>query len=247
MENIRDWMRPDAGPRERTILPRPKAEAKAKEPTETVEPARAAEPRRSAKKTVEAVQPALSDVQLKLVEGASLLLGREKIALGGRSYNSDCSGTVRAIYEYAGIDLTSRFSRHTGNGVTRIFKMLEEEGLLYDTQYPVPGDMVFWDNTYDRDGDGRWDDELTHVGMVTESYVDGTIRYTHFHYGRNSVVVENMNLLTPNVFKKSVNGRSVVVNAPIRIRERDVTYPINQGLTSHLYRIFGKGYLMEQG
>jgi len=250
LDNLKDRFRPDAKPRERTILPRREPEPppeQSEEATESAKTDEAAEPQRISRKTVEAVQRELSEVQMKLVEGASLLLGREEIALGGRSYNSDCSGTVRAIYEYAGIDLTSRFARYTGNGVTRIFRMLEEEDLLYDTEYPVPGDVIFWDNTYDRDGDGRWNDELTHIGMVTESYVDGTIRYTHFHYGRNSVVMENMNLLTPNVYKKSVNGESIVVNAPMRIREKGVSYPINQGLTSHLYRIFGKGYLMEKG
>ena len=111
--------------------------------------------------------------------------------------------------------------------------------------YPEPGDLVVWDNTYDKNNDGLRNDELTHIGMVIESYGDGTIRYVHFHYGRNSVVIENMNLVTPNVYKKTVKGESIVVNAPMRITEKGVKYSINTGLTSHLFRIFGRAYLLE--
>ncbi len=28
------------------------------------------------------------------------------------------------------------------------------------------GDLVFFDNTYDRNGDGKFDDRITHVGIV---------------------------------------------------------------------------------
>ncbi len=199
---------------------------------------------RPEKKTEEAEMTVeiLSDTQKKLVEGAEMLVGKTNIALGDKVFSSDCSGTIRAIYFYAGIDLVSQFGRYTGNGVTRIYKMLEEENLLYDTPFPAPGDLLFWDNTYDRNGDGKWNDMLTHIGMVTEARRDGAIRYVHFHYGANSVIIENMNLLTPNIFKKAVGGKSVIVNAPMRIREKSTEYPLSRGLTSHLYRIFGKGY-----
>jgi hypothetical protein len=221
------------------------ASEEAEEIAEAVEPktARTA----AAAKKAEAIQKDLSEIQQRLVEGAAELIGKHSIDLGGKQYNSDCSGTVRAIYAYAGIDLAAWFGRYTGNGVTRIYRTLEDEELLYETHYPEPGDLLFWDNTYDRNSDGLWNDELTHIGMVMESYRDGTIRYVHFHYGRNSVVVENMNLVTPNVYKKTIGGESVIVNAPMRMTERGVKYPINKGLTSHLFRIFGRGYLLESG
>ena len=78
----------------------------------------------------------------------------------------DCTGTVLAIYYYAGIDLARDFNKYSGNGVTRLYKSLQAQKLLYETRYPVTGDIIFWDNTYDRNEDGRWNDTLTHVGIT---------------------------------------------------------------------------------
>ena len=41
-----------------------------------------------------------------------------------------------------------------GNGVGRIYKTLETEDLLYTTSTPLVGDIIFWDNTWDANGDG---------------------------------------------------------------------------------------------
>ncbi len=185
----------------------------------------------------------LSYRQKKLVEGAYKLLGYRgnRIVVRGRSFNFDCSGTILAIYYYAGIDLTREFSRYTGNGVLRLYKILYYAHLLYLTKTPRPGDLIFWDNTYDRNHNGKMDDYLTHIGMVVNVYSDGTIEYVHEHI-RKGIVIERMNLRYPNTYRKRINGRFVIINAPIRIKEKGKPHP-SKWLASQLLRAFGKGYL----
>jgi hypothetical protein len=45
-------------------------------------------------------------------------------------------------------------------------------------EWPAPGDLVFWRDTYDRNRNGRPDDGLTHAGIV-EYVVDGTVVFVH--------------------------------------------------------------------
>ncbi len=185
----------------------------------------------------------LSYRQKKLVEGAYKLLGYRgrKIVIRGKRFNFDCSGTILAIYYYAGIDLTREFSRYTGNGVLRLYKILYYAKLLYLTRTPRPGDLIFWDNTYDRNHNGKMDDYLTHIGMVVNVYDDGTIEYVHEHI-RKGIIIERMNLRYPNTYRKKINGKFVIINAPIRIKEKGKPHP-SKWLASQLLRAFGKGYL----
>ncbi len=185
----------------------------------------------------------LSPIQRKLVEGAYRLVGYrgKRIVVRGRSFNFDCTGTILAIYYYAGIDLSRAFSKYTGNGVLRLYKIFYHKGLLYLTKRPKSGDLIFWDNTYDRNGNGKMDDYLTHVGMVVGVYKDGTIEYVHEHI-RKGITIERMNLYTPNTYGKRVNGKFIIVNAPIRMKVAGKTHP-NKWLASQLLRAFGKGYL----
>ena len=148
-----------------------------------------------------------------------------------------------AIYWYAGIDLARDFGMFGGNGVTRLYKSLERENLLYNTSSPLAGDIIFWDNTYDADGDSAWNDPLTHVGMVLNVDVDGTVAYVHQHI-RNGIVIEYMNLRSPAVQSKLELGRMKILNSPLRLAQRGKPHPPNW-LAGQLYRTLGMGYLFE--
>ena len=143
------------------------------------------------------------DVQRLLAEGGRWAVGRRHLVVRGRTFPYDCTGTVLAIYWYAGIDLARDFGEYSGNGVMRLYRSLEKQNLLYSSPHPATGDVIFWDNTYDRNGDGAWNDTLTHMGMVLASSPDGTIQYVHLNYSRG-IVIENMNLLEPDQHKKLV-------------------------------------------
>lgn len=178
---------------------------------------------------------AISETQRLIVDGGASLIGKKSLVVGGVTYPNDCTGLVRAAYAFASIDLAYRFDRYSGNGVLRLYKTLKEAGLLYATRYPAPGDLIFWDNTYDADGNGRADDELTHVGLVLSSEADGSIRYLHYHI-RLGPVIERMNLTRPDDDSDGPGGR---VNAFIRMRGSPGAAGDN---AAQLFRVFGKGY-----
>jgi hypothetical protein len=182
-----------------------------------------------------------SDVQRLLAEGARKVLGRRHLVVRGRSFPYDCTGLVLAIYWYAGIDLARDFEQYSGNGVLRLYHSLERENLLYSSPHPTTGDIIFWDNTYDRNGDGAWNDSLTHVGMVLASHPDGNIQYVHLNYTRG-IVIESMSLLEPDLHKKLVRGQLRILNSPIRLKEPGRLHP-PLWLAGQLYRVLGMGYL----
>jgi len=186
-------------------------------------------------------EEAVARRQQALVKAANGLLGREELVVRGRRFNMDCTGVVLAVYYSAGLDLSREFDRYSGNGVTRLYKSLEARELLYRTRDPAPGDIIFWDNTYDRNGDGLWNDTLTHTGMVVNTHTDGRVEYIHMNY-RRGIILETMNLHNPDAHQDTRLGRVTIVNSPMRMKEAGSPHP-DKWLASQLYRIFGKGYL----
>ena len=181
------------------------------------------------------------DVRRKLAEGGNHVLGKQKLVIRGKRFNMDCTGAVLAIYYYAGIDLARDFNKYKGNGVTRLYRSLESKDLIYETQLPVTGDIIFWDNTYDRNKDGQWNDSLTHVGMVMSVSSDGTIEYVHLNY-RKGIIIEYMNLHEPDVHQQLEKGQMRIVNSPMRMKQAGKAHPENW-LAGQLYKTFAMGYL----
>jgi len=175
----------------------------------------------------------LTATQEKVIEGSYWALGKRQLKVRDKVFNLDCSGTVMAIYYYAGIDLSRDFAKYSGGGTERIFRYLEEKELLYDTEMPVPGDIIFWDNTYDKNGDGKRNDKLTHVGIVVEVDEEGTITYLHEHY-KKGIILETMNLKIPDDQEK---------NSAMRMKGTGMD---GGWLSSHLYRILAMAYELEE-
>jgi hypothetical protein len=198
-------------------------------------------PQRGRPQTVNPAARGSEEIRRKLAEGGRYVMGKRELIIRGRRFNMDCTGTILAIYYYAGIDLARDFNKYTGNGVTRLYKSLEAQGLLYDTRYPVTGDIIFWDNTYDRNEDGQWNDPLTHVGMVMSVSEEGDVEYVHLNY-RRGIITENMNLRKPQIHERMEKGQMRIVNSPIRMKQAGKSHPENW-LSGQLFRIFGMGYL----
>lgn len=178
---------------------------------------------------------ALAEVRQQIVDGGLSLVGKEKLVVNGKSYSFDCTGVVLASYAFAEIDLAFRFNRYSGNGVRRIFYTLHDEDLLYRVDYPIPGDIIFWDNTYDANRNGKVDDEFTHVGLVIAVADDGLISYLHHHY-RQGAIVEYMNLLEPD---KDFDNAGRRINSALRMRGLGGDIGTN---AAQLFRIFGQGW-----
>ena len=163
--------------------------------------------------------------------GAAWAEGRTNLTVNGRSFNLDCTGVVLAVYWYAGIDLQAAFPRYAGNGVTRLYRYMADLDALYRPDIPAPGDIVFWDNSYDKNQNGRVDDDLTHCGMVVSTGVDGEVVYIHHNYVKG-IVTERMNPADPGDPDK---------NSGMRMKSLGPT-PEGEWSAGHLYRKSGRGY-----
>ena len=187
--------------------------------------------------------PAVIALRDKLVQGVHAVLGRNELLIRGRRFTMDCTGTVLAIYWYAGIDLSKDFPRLRGTGVSRIYQTLQRRDLLYTTAHPLSGDIIFWDNTYDENGYNGWDNPLSHMGMVVSVDPSGTIAYVHYHV-RRGITIDYMNLESPNIQNRMENGSLKVVNSPLRLAVPGRPHPA-RWLAGQLYRAMGLGYLLQ--
>ena len=145
---------------------------------------------------------AQSDLQARLAaRGASLLgQGRERFQVAGQVFNGDCSGFVEAVYALEGIQLRrilqAAAPRET-SAVAAAWAAAARYGRRWrGGAWPSPGDLVFFDDTWDRNGDGRRDDPLTHIGLVEWVDVDGTV--TFLHRGGHGVTRGQLNLRRPD-------------------------------------------------
>jgi hypothetical protein len=162
-------------------------------------------------RTEEQIKAPLSADEKAVLASANTLLGQPpdaRVNVNGRAFTLDCIGTVSAIYYGVNVDLQRDFSRYDGNGVNRLYQSLKALKGLHRDQYPRPGDVIFWDNTWDANGDGNHaNDPRTHAGVVIAVDDDGTIHYEHEHI-RKGVIVETMNLLHPDDYYDS-RGRII--------------------------------------
>lgn len=173
----------------------------------------------------------ISLIQEDLVESANWALGKKKLEVNGKKFNLDCSGVVMAVYYRSGIDLQSYIKTYTGGGVQRLYAFMNDEQLLYKQPQLAPGDMLFWDNTYDKNDDGKKNDTLTHVGMVVYADEEGNIQYIHHNY-RLGIVLAKMNLLDPD---------NLEMNSPMRAKGAEKGHaPL--WLSSHLLKQAARAY-----
>jgi hypothetical protein len=140
-------------------------------------------------------------------------------------FRDDCSGYVEAVLDEVGVPLS---------GSTRQFyEAARAAGALHHRKLPAPGDLVFFDDTYDRDGDGQTNDPLTHIAVVVEVDGRGTITMAHSGTSRGRSTLK-MNLLHPED-RRGGNGDEI--NEFLR-RRRDGDPPETVYLASELWRAF---------
>ena len=116
------------------------------------------------------------------------------LIFNNRVFSNDCSGLIYGIFWSVGIDLISEISKESGNGVKRLFAVMEKNNLLHYNKYPEPGDLIFWNNTY-----GTWGkNPLSHIGVVVSVDRGGNIEYVHNNTYLGKINIERMNLHTPH-------------------------------------------------
>jgi len=189
-------------------------------------------------------QPAARDEltarQETIVAAARRVLATQSTTVGDTTYSYDCTGTILTIYAHAGIYLMGLFPNYSGNGVARLHGIARDYHLLHARSLPEPGDLIFWDNTYDRNQDGNWNDPLTHAGLVIDVDEDGTVLYVHHNY-RRGIVSATMNLAEPETYQ---SPEGAVLNAPMRMASQRAANP-DLWLSSHLFREYAAMYRIE--
>ncbi len=114
-------------------------------------------------------------VREAIAQAAAASIGKTPITVAGVRYRFDCSGVAAGIYAKAGLPLDD------GTGApsaTALYELVRTRGSLRKNN-PLPGDLVFFDDTYDSNNNGRRDDPLSHVGVVEKVLPDGTVVFVH--------------------------------------------------------------------
>ncbi|MBM7116912.1 CHAP domain-containing protein [Archangium primigenium] len=158
------------------------------------------------------------------------LVGQKQVRVAGRTWPSDCTGFVEAVYSEAGVSFRSA-AQAGDNGVTAFYRYARAQGRVYTKGKPRPGDLVFFRETYDRNKDGRRNDGLTHVGLVDAVEADGTV--VVIHRVSRGVVRYRMNLARPGLGKDPRTG--VVLNDMLRVSKGN-KMPV---LTGQLFVAYG--------
>jgi|SRR5687768_17158336 hypothetical protein len=172
--------------------------------------------------------------QKAIVQTASRLVGARTIQTGNRFIAYDCAGVTRAIYLSQGIDLYEGSEQKAhANGVRLIHEHVRAYGRIHRGPTVRPGDLVFFDNTWDFNQDGVLNDPLTHVGIVESVEQNGTIVF--ISRVSNAIERYRMNLREPNAIRAS-NGR--LLNDSLR--RKKAGDPLATGyLTGQLFAGFG--------
>ncbi len=172
--------------------------------------------------------------RLAIVESAARLVGARAITSQGKRIAYDCAGVTRAIFLEHGIDLyRGAFNDPKGNGVRLIHNHVRQHGTFHRGSNVNPGDLVFFDNTWDFNGDGKLNDPLTHVGVVERLEGDGTVIF--ISRVANAIERYRMNLDQPHVHK---TAQGLVLND--YIRRKHPTDPENAArLTGELFTFYG--------
>jgi hypothetical protein len=165
---------------------------------------------------------------------AAQLVGIRTIEVSGRRIFADCAGVTREIFLRHGIDLyAGGEAGQDANGVRLIYGHVQHHGRLHRGPVVRPGDLVFFDDTWDYNGDGIVNDALTHVGIVETVDIDGTVVFI----SRVTAAVQRyrMNLRMPSIHRTS-DGR--ILNDYLR-RKRWNDSGETVYLTGELFAGFG--------
>jgi hypothetical protein len=116
----------------------------------------------------------------------------------------------------AGIDIDSKVNFFSFSKTVDYYNIFRSSGKLFKEGIVKPGDLVFFDNTYDRNGNKLFDDKLTHVGIVVG--IDESTKSIFFvdKSRGNKVSLKSLNLAKRDVHKILVDGVSYEINSYVR-------------------------------
>ena len=119
-------------------------------------------------------------------------------------FRADCSGFVEAS--------TARASAPLTGNTASLWELANAANATHRRKRPRLGDLAFFDDTHDRNKDGRRNDPLTHIAIVVGLEPDGTILLAHDGTSQGRSLFK-MNLYTPDV---ALNEQGDRVNSALR-------------------------------
>lgn len=125
-----------------------------------------------------------------------------------------------------------RFDNTDALSIIDLYRAIQTSGTIYHSETPIVGDLVFFHNTYDANGDRRNNDWYVHVGVIESVDRNGTIAFLSY---RNGVVTRDyMNL--KHAHETRVDGETA--NSSLRTKQKsDPAY--TQYLAAELFAGFG--------
>lgn len=171
---------------------------------------------------IEHLEPATNGTRKgrRVARAAESFLGKKRMTVSGTKYRYDCSGMVCAAHVKAGMQL--------GGNTRSMYKYAKDMGVFHKRKRPDVGDVAFFDNTWDRNKNGRRDDDLTHIAIVEKVERDGTI--TLIHLGNSGINRLVMNLKHPS---HKLNAQGKPWNSVLRNQKK------GKRLTGQLFAGFG--------
>jgi len=157
--------------------------------------------------------------------------------------NTDCSNFVRAVYWKAlEVDLfyesvsSGAANSNAKSGCLLLHAYFSKKHRF--NKNPKAGDIVFFDNTYDKNLNKKWDDPLTHVGLVENIEKDGTVSYIHGNTGSPKAIKKAyLNIKYPSTYQQA--GKTI--NTYLRKKYEWETVAQRKQLSGQLVKGFG-GY-----
>ncbi len=165
---------------------------------------------------------------------------RQKLVATALSYKGrkgiDCSGFIRKVMLRNNITIFEKQSirRRGDNGVKIIFNTLRKYHKIFRSYKKVkPGDLIFFDNTYDKNHNRLYDDRLTHIGMVLSVDKAGTIKF--IHSTGKGIIISFLNIRYRHKYRDR-NGK--VINSFLRRKSRRDSHRVKY-LAGELVSYFG--------
>ncbi|MFK7928444.1 MAG: YARHG domain-containing protein [Myxococcota bacterium] len=131
--------------------------------------------------------------------------GREVARVADRYRNEQprlrinaCNGLIEDILRDAGLNMRG--------AVRTLNAKMKDKGWIHHRRVPLPGDVVFFDRTYDSNGNGRQDDRLSHIAVVISVDEDGTAHLVH--RGSKGIRPLTMNLKHPST-RRDADGKDL--------------------------------------
>jgi hypothetical protein len=140
-------------------------------------------------------------------------------------FRADCSGFVEASTARAGAPLK-------GNTAS-FWELANAQQATHRRKRPRIGDLAFFDDTHDRNDDGRRNDALTHIAIVVGLEPDGTILMAHDGTSKGRSLFK-MNLYAPD---QAFNEQGDRLNTALR-RRSDKKRKKERVLSGELWRGF---------